>query len=126
MEITDSITRPKVKHDTSGLIFSRGYWKVEYRRNGKQFYKSLRTKDKSEATRLRDEFYRELDAKGAATSGSQGRSVATSKVLADPSNSIQYISYRKPYLVKIQGIMVGSFETILEARAARNAFLDID
>lgn len=124
--MTLTLTRPKIRKETSGLIFSRGYWKVEYRINGKQYYRSLRTKELSIAIAARDEFYHELDAKGATPSGNQGRTLATSKVVADPENSTQYITRRKPYLVKVHGVTVGNFETMEEARAARNAFLDID
>lgn len=106
-------THPKIKALDSGLSFYRGTWRAEYTVNGKRRYLSLGTDQIAVARLKRDEFYAKLDAAGAKPSG----------VLADP-DSMRYIYLRKPVILRVNG-KERHFDTVEEAKAARNELLGI-
>lgn len=51
------IEAPIIRNKQSALVFSRGMWKVGYRRDGKKAFKSTGTKDLEKAIEFRDKFF---------------------------------------------------------------------
>ena len=80
-------------------------WKVCFAENGKPRMRSLRTKDLTEATARRNEFYESLG------------------FTIDQQEGGRYIYRVRPYQVRIQGAFVGSYETLDEAARARDEYL---
>lgn len=95
---------PKQKSPTSGLVLAMGVWKAWYHRDGKRYYKGLATADKDIALVRKKVFYDALLAEGA-------KEVAP-----------KCIAYRKPYVVRVEGVHVGDFATREEAEAALTAY----
>lgn len=100
-----------------GLSFYRNRWYVCYYRDGKPAKLSTGTDDFEEAKKARDAFYAEARASGAKTVGYR---TAKDKVDSDPD---KYIYRRKPFIVRIAGKCIGEAETVVEARALRDAHL---
>jgi hypothetical protein len=106
-------THPRIKSPDSGLSFYRDTWRAEYTVDGKRRYRSLGTTQIGIARLKRDEFYAKLDADGAKPSGT----------VADP-DSMRYIYTRKPVILRLGG-KERHFDTVEEAKAARNKLLGV-
>ncbi len=106
-------THPRIKLPDSGLSFYRDTWRAEYTVNGKRRYRSLGTGDIKTARACRDAFYAKLDADGAKPSGT----------VTDP-DSMRYIYTRKPVILRLGG-KERHFDTVAEAKAARNELLGV-
>lgn len=100
-----AIQIPTIRTDRSGLTFSRGFWKAMYYKGNKKLMKSMRTKDLTEATKRRDEFYASLDVPVVHGEGDR------------------FIYPVGHFVVKIRGRYIGTAQTIEAAREMRDAAL---
>jgi hypothetical protein len=107
---------PDIKRG-KGMFLNKGQWCAIYFEDGKQRRKCLGTDNETAAVKLRDKFFRSLVLKGASIKKTLTR---LEKVAANPN---RYIIRRKPYLVKVGAVTVGEFNTVGEARGARDGYL---
>lgn len=106
---TSGLVLATVRHTTkAGLLRTKTSWRACYIKDGSSRQKILNTEDLAEAITRRDALYAELRAAGATE--------------VQPRASA-YIYHRPPYVVKICGVWVGSYETKGEAETARDAYL---
>jgi len=111
----------KLRKKTSGMTL-QGTWKIRYTVDGVLKTKNSYTKDVDEAVKIRDGFFAELLAQGA-TEKLVGRANPKTKYPARPPTEDIYIHRRRPYIVKVKQKYLGLFDTLEEARAARDKYM---
>jgi hypothetical protein len=110
-----TIPRPR-NADTGLTYYAAGKtYRVEYSTHGKRRYRSLRTDDINEARRLRDMFYKNLQAAGATYPDRR------MKVSADDDKGIYPAT---GFNLKIHGKHIGHYATIEAARAAKRRYVE--
>ena len=99
------------------MVQVKDKWFALYYRDGKPFRRALRTNNKKDAVKFRDQFFSDLIADGATVYA--GRT-AQDKVLDKPS---LYVYERAPYLFKVGGKVLCESWDRAEVEAARDAYL---
>ena len=94
---------PAIRNSRSGLMFSRGMWKMMYEEDGVKKQKSTGCKVLEEATKVRDEFFASLG-------------VPIKKIPGD--RHIYHVEY---WNVTVRGVNLGNFRSLAQAKDARKA-----
>ena len=100
--MTPQYETPVIRNDKSCLIFTRGTWKIQYKKDGVKKQKSTKTKDFKEAVKARDQFFKDLGLKPKKRPGSL------------------YIYRVAYYKVRIPGIFSSTYPTFRKAVTMRN------
>ena len=110
------IQTPNLSNGQEHLVLVGQYWHAIYYLNGKRSRRSLRVTTKAEAKVEQKKFYKSLNVEVYS-----GSSIAD-KIKRKPSI---YIYQRLPFLLQIEGKVVGEFKTRSEAKVARDNYFKI-
>ena len=100
---------------TKGLFLKGDNYYMLYYTDGKETWRSLGTKNVVEAKAKLDSSRKVLIAQGA-------KYRAYDPAVKSAAKPMLYVTYRKPYVVRIRGVKVGEFETAAEAIKAKKAY----
>lgn len=108
---------PDTSKGQSAMVQVRGVWFALYYKDGKTFRRSLRTGNKKDAIKFRDQFFSDLLADGSTIY--TGRK-AQQKILDKPD---LYIYKRPAYSVVVKGKLLGFTDSKEEAITMRDTYL---
>lgn len=111
-----NIQIPDTSKGQQAIVKVKGLWYANYYRDGKPYRRTLKTPNKKDAFKFRDQFFADLVADGATVY--DGKAVAD-KLKNKPG---LYIYERKPFIFKVNGQVIAECNSYAEAEKAREEY----
>lgn len=112
----------KPQRPDAGLSFRRGQFYVRYMEDGTHKFHKLNTINRKEARKMRDDIYKLLVQQGASVSD-KGRG-RPARIPPNMTKDMipEWVYYRNPWQVRIDGKIIGNYKSVEDATAARNKY----